>query len=495
MLVERFTSLFSNTTNLQVNVKEKISFFTLEIESPELPSIDEGILTGILSLIPQRDNYQLTLGLKDAEALTLNRGDDLQTWFGHYWNAVQDFENGEVFIAHLNIDKSSVNPIRAIYSYEHFLSFWNEIKPLELLDVLKQTIEPHGYIEFKTLDPDILPFATKTIALNKEIFVDEEEDKKIKAFKENCYFESTKSYPLTPNSFHLYDRSNEDMSGHLDILASLFSIVYLFDITSLKDSRLEYKLNGYRTLKGEVAIDDKLVTCKDVYYNIFSWCYSTEGNVTDKLGLIRNLLPIHIHGDDIRELNDRVLVSINSSYQMYLKGNLSKYIEIRGKILDELNWISQKSSDIIEKYLNNYQRSVLTVLSFFISVFVLRILNDAEFNSVFTKDATILTFAFLLLSVIYLIFSTATLQAEKKRLKRKYQNTKDRFKDLLDSQDIENILSGDSEFQYEIKFIEDRRDRYLWLWIISLGVLAAAVISASDYFSWSTICNFFRCGH
>jgi hypothetical protein len=181
------------------------------------------------------------------------------------------------------------------------------------------------------------------------------------------------------------------------------------------------------------------------------------------------------------------LISIKSAYKTYLKENVGRYLEIRNKIFDELSWVSQKSSEIVEKYLTNYQRSIFTFLSFFVSVFILRVLKTTEFTNIFSKDATILSFAFLFISIVYLYFSRWNLNKEKDRLKRKYKNIKNRYKDLLIDKDIEKILDNDSEFNYEISFIEKRLKGYTILWIITLIILLFSVLTISDYLNWTII--------
>jgi hypothetical protein len=77
------------------------------------------------------------------------------------------------------------------------------------------------------------------------------------------------------------------------------------------------------------------------------------------------------------------------------------------------------------------------------------------------------------------------LSVEKNRLKRKYQNLKERFKYLLVQKDIDNILKDDSEFKYELSYIKKRFNIYLYLWIVTIVILLAVIIIVSDYFKFN----------
>lgn len=492
MLLEKINSVIS--FEKEILIEEKINFFNLEVICKSKPNINEEKLNEILSIIREYDSFSMIIQLEQNEPVTINSRNDSNRFIQDFIESTGHFEAGEKFSFKLKIDKSKAGKIRTIYSYKHFLIFWNEIEPIKLLDVLNEILQSFGIIQLQTVESNIASIFTKKIFLNRELQVLPSFNNNESLLKENCHFGNAEKYNITPDTFYLIDRTNIDLLEKLDILCSLFSIIFLFDITSINNELLKYKINGYRTINGEIKIDSELAKSKDAYYEIYDWCYSSEGNIADKLGLARNLISIHLT-NNINELDGNALISIKSAYKTYLKENVSKYLEIRSQIVEELNWISQKSSDIVEKYLSNYQKSIFTFLSFFISVFILRVLGKGEFTDVFTKDATILSMAFLAISVIYLVFSNWNLKSEKERLKRKYKNVKERYKDLLVEKDIENILKEDKEFKYELEYVNKRHKRYLWLWITTIFILFISVLTVSSYWNWGKILEMIKtCG-
>jgi len=474
----------------EVTIEEKINFFSLKVVCKKTPEFTEVNLREVISIIKPNDKFSILTQVEQNDIVSITNHDEIDEFITNYNDSIEFFEENETFSLKLKIDKTAADSKRTIYSYKHFVIFWRQIDPINLLNVLNDILSNYGTVEFETIEPGVEPVTSSRITLNSSLPAIPKRDK-IDKFRENCHFGNSGTYALTPEVFHLFNTNNKELTLKFNILCSLFSMVFLFDISSIHDQEFTYKINGYKAINGKVRINEHLASCKSVYYEIYSWVYSTEGNIADKLGLVRNLISIH-YDQEITNLDAGILVSIKSAYKTYLKENISKYLDIRSKILQDLDWVSQKSSEIVEKYLSNYQKSIITFLSFFISVFLLRVLSSGEFTNVFTKDATILSFGFLAISVFYLAFSSWTLKSEKQRLKRKYENIKGRFKDLLVEEDIKNILNEDEEFEYELSFIKGRYRRYLWLWIITILILFVAILTVSSHFNWRIIYEFIK---
>ncbi|MEZ2338823.1 hypothetical protein AB6735_24445 [Mucilaginibacter sp. RCC_168] len=68
---------------------------------------------------------------------------------------------------------------------------------------------------------------------------------------------------------------------------------------------------------------------------------------------------------------------------------------------------------------------------------------------------------------------------QKERYEKSYQNFKERYTDLLNSEDISRILNEDKEFDADIKYIKKKIKSYTILWIM---VLAMITIFIAIYF-------------
>lgn len=476
MLRAKVLEIASSVDNLEV--KENFSSFNISFDSTDLIELTKECILAFTELINPDDQFRFTIQVDNGEGIVLKNKKASEEFISQINEELKYYESGETVSIKLEVFKDKSENIR-IYSYSDFKTFFDDLDLFNKLELLNDLFQSNSTIRLETIEPNIKPFCTTNFSLNSELPTSDVQISE-NLFSENCHFGNSDKYSLNPYHFHPTNADNQDFKNSFDSLCCLFSMIYVFDISSITDASLYYKINGFKAIKGEVEINIELHKRKDLFFEIFEWCYSSEGNVSDKIGIARNIISIHFK-EKLLDLDKGVITSVKSAFKTYLKENVSKYIELRGKINDELNWISQKSGEIVDRYISSYQKSIFTFLSFFISVFVLKIISVANTSSIFNKDATLLSLAFLGLSFVFLVFSSWNLSVEKKRLKRKYQNLKERFKDLLVQKDIDNILANDSEFNYEIGYIERRHTIYLWLWILTIVILLITVITVSDY--------------
>lgn len=485
-ILNRCKSLFP--LEEEVSMEEKISEFRLICQLTNAPILILENFQSFMNQIP--DPFKIYITVEENDSLIFTKGSSPQAFIEELDSHLKYFEPDEEKIKfEIIIDKNKTPNLCHIYSFLAFDSFIKEIHAYDLLKIFKDIVNPQEKFLFKFLEKSLEPFYSAKFTFGYEI---NDGKQPIDPFtiNENCHFSNFQSFPFSPDYFHLQKRTEKKTSieEKLDILTTLFSIVSIFDITTIKSTALHYKLTGYRTYEGEIPLTQfrSSYSSYEPFYFIFDWIYSSKGNLADKIGIARNIISIYIDGKSLA-VDASILLSIKSSYNLYLKENINRYLEIRNKLFDDLSWISQKSGEIVEKFLTDYQKSIFTFLSFFISIFVIRIISAKEYTNIFSRDATILSFAFLGLSLIYLGFSRWNLQMEKKRLTRKYGNLKIRYKDLIEENDIEEILNKDSEFEYEKDFINQRVSVYTILWLLTILILMCAIISISSYVTWEEV--------
>lgn len=484
MVSDILKSIFEGV-NPTFKEEEKINSYSIRYEGDTFPKFSSELLYQLFDIKHVSDNLILSLTIGEGEPIQLDSTDDIETFIEDIKKEDQIFDDEENVEVKINIDKTE-STIKKIYSQPSFNLFWSRLSPIDLLETINKIISENGYVHF--LGHASINFSTSHIFFNQEPVP-------VGPFSQTqkyCHFGDANKYPLiSANSFKV-NGSAHSLEKNLNILCSLFSMVSIFDISNINSDKLIFRLNGFKAIHGEVSIDTTLLHSHEVFYNLFKWCYASEGNSIDKIGLTRNILSVHYDGSNIANFDQSVVESVQSAFRTYLKENVQQYIEIRGKILDELNWISQKSSEIITEFLKGYKNSIFAFVSFFITVFIIRTLSIGEFNKVFNREVTIIAFALLGLGFIYLLFSAFNLHLEKSRLERKYMNTKGRFLDLLIQKDLENILKGDKEFKYEMGFVKNRFLLYTCLWVLTLTLLFSTVISISSYITWSIIQELFE---
>lgn len=474
---DEITKLFGKLS--EVTIDERVSTFRLNSILERPPSLSKTLIESFYQNIPNRDNYKFTLRIEEEEAIGFSNisNEDIISEAEEYFKF---HEPSEKIYLQCEIEKKIEEDTISVYSFSELNKFVGTKTALEFLKIINVLKSITGCINFKFLEKSLTSFQTSRFHFGYE-FKKCEFQNRFHLIQSNCYFTNSNELSYSGDHFKILRLPpvENNIIRHFNTLTSLFSIISIFDYSTIIGNHLEYKLKGYKLYQGQIKVDDSFYSENKEYYNLYEWIYSSDGNVADKLGVARNIISLHISHNDIK-IDETLIHSIKSAHQTYLKENVSNYLNLRSKILDELSWISQKSSEVIQNYLQAYKQSSLTFVSFFISIFLLRTLKTGEFSKVFTNEVTIIALAFLGLSTIYLFFSRYSVLKERDRLKRKYSNLKKRYRDLLIQQDIDKILDNDSEFNYEKSFINSRIKNFTWLWALTIITLLIAILSVSE---------------
>jgi hypothetical protein len=163
---------------------------------------------------------------------------------------------------------------------------------------------------------------------------------------------------------------------------------------------------------------------------------------------------------------------------------LTKYLDSRTKIYEQVEQVTSKINTSLDVFLGNFQKSVFVFISFYLTVFVVKIFNKSDVSTAISKEATFFGIGLLCLSVIFMLFSLFILNSDIKRIKEKYRLVKSRFEDILNKEDVNKILNDDTEFNTDIVFFKKRRFRFLVLWGITIIVLLCLLFFTSDYINF-----------
>ncbi|CAM1359796.1 hypothetical protein [Tenacibaculum xiamenense] len=305
------------------------------------------------------------------------------------------------------------------------------------------------------------------------------------SISKQCNFKNSESLLFHPRIFYFNNNKIKSTESKLDDtfskLSLIYSLVYICDSSQIKKDQLLITISGDKTFtysldfKKDISLD-----FVENYYQIFQWIYSESNKIEDKLGLSRNIISSYLKDDGI-DISTSVFNSILSAYQIYVKGNISKYFEARNKIIEQVENTVKKINDSLEVFFSNFQKSTLVFISFFLSVFLSKVFKQDDFSKIFNKETSLVGLAFVSLSVLYLVFSRWILKLDKKRVKVRYENVKSSYKDVLIKEDIDNILNENSEYNDEMTYFNERISIYTYLWIASIIIFIVVLFITSDY--------------
>ncbi len=478
-----FQNIISLFSSIQINItdiEEKYSEVNVCVACSDgrIPSTSD--FTDVLSMLNKRDSLHISILQNDE--LVANYDTSKNGNFDTYIKTCSDCLKSNSFTIILTITKNNVEQKISVYYLERFLEYLSKLSFNFFLEVINNTFNGKSGIIFEIQGKTSENFSTETI---KFVSIDSSTKtdgisfraERINKIKNLCHCSIVTKYSFVPEDFHPITESGSSLLNDLfKKVTLLYSSMFLFDIFDVDGlNNISYKLNGYKTINRQVNHSDIHISSFDEYYKIYQWTYD-GGNIVDKIGLARNILSLNFEKESFK-LSETTFEAIKSGYKIYQKENIKQYIEIRNKISDQLIELQNKADKIIDSFIGDFKKSLFTVVSFFATVIVIRVVSKGDFSGGFTTEVTFLSIGFLLISAGIMFFARWEISKQIGRYEEFYKQLKERYEDLLDKSDIRRILNNDKDFNSNKKFIEQKRRNYTILWILSLVILLIVVLT------------------
>jgi hypothetical protein len=450
--------------------------FVCEFSATTFTSPDTVKAQSAYSFLQSRDQLTFTISFGEANPVSFHSSETDFNNFKSKLDAEYIHQEGEPIGATFIISKSNVSNHISIYDLDVFFATIDKLLTEQSFAIFNRVLSSNHFVNFNVLNLDkafgsasIFFVPVGTVAPTA-IFSDRQ--KHLDSVLTVSNYANYKDHCLTPDDFKIQTENAKysKLSLLFNRYATILSVVYLFDITTLKANELDFKINGYKSIKGNVDVTTILESETAEYFNIYNWVY-TGGNLNDKIGLARNIISLHFTEGGKLELKGNPFQSIQSSYKVYEKQNIKQYIEIRNKIADQLLEFNNRANKVIETFASGFQKSALALITFYFSSIAIKVFGNGNFVNVFTLDTTVLSIVFLIGSFIYYFVAKWEVKEQKKRFVSSYANLKERYTDLLEKDDIQRILNNDREFNADVRFIDDKLKYYSNLWLLFLGVL------------------------
>jgi hypothetical protein len=418
--------------------------------------------------------------LQDDETMeTFTTTSDIK--FCDFVNKCSSYLNSNNFQIIVTITKNTSEQRKSVYYPNRFFDNLSKKSIDHFLEIINNVLGDNDFIIFEVQNNSFEDFFTSTIKFTskeKQVTYNNINREKINKIKNLCHCNIISKYQFIPEDFYPI-KKNETL---LDIIFSkisvLYSAIFLFDIFDINGTNIEYRLNGYKTITEKLIFSDIEIASYQNFYEIYSWVYE-GGNIVDKIGLARNILSLNLENKNLK-IAETTFEAVKSGYKIYQKENIKQYIEVRNKISDQLIELQNRADKIVENFVNDYKKSFLAIISFFITVVVIGVVSKDNFASAFTAKETSLLMGFLFISSYVRFFAKKEINKQIDIYAKFYKNLKERHQDLLDKSDINRILNNDEDFNNNMQFIKERRDDYTKLWNRSLIILL--VISYILYF-------------
>ncbi len=298
-----------------------------------------------------------------------------------------------------------------------------------------------------------------------------------------CYNDLIKEH-LKPTDFEVQGIDNEEypLMSILQKAAMLYSLCFLFDYVTLADDVLHYKLNGYKTLTGDIDVGTVGETKIDKkswkkYLDIFKWQYN-GGNLTDKSAIARNIVSLNIIEDNTLSLRDGTLDAIDSNYRIYEKENVKQYIEIRNNVSSQLRDYQKYIIEIYDEFEGDFRKLFFSFLTFAFTTIIIRVLAKNMEDKVLLPDTIILLLlGYCAASCFYYVYACWKRDKKVELFDKQYNNTRKFYEELLSKNELNKLFTDERNKDGTYKaFLEERTCRLDRVWLGANLVFVAILL-------------------
>jgi hypothetical protein len=496
-LFKDFFEAISSHSSYQVEKEsENESLYSVDISFVKLGNIKESV-ENLYKIIPSRDKCILSLSLDHLDPIQIHNQGDLD----HFETKVKDeffdiADEQSKFYLNLRVNKQLSENLLSFYSLSLFKEFLFSKTINEGLSFFDHLIKEYNNIHILILDESLEGtnlLRTSSISISWNV----EENSlpnfnSIDKVKRNKILDKQRSVSnivndktrfLIPDDIRLEENTynDEDLEMFLNNLCFCLSIGFIFDVVDVTENKLTYKIHGYKSIEGVLDFAKTNIYNMDQVSKIYEWVYS-DGNISDKIGLARNIISLNLTHDkqeDIFYLSDSTYNSIQSGYEIYLKENVARYIDVKNKVSEFMINKSIESSTLIRDFTNSLKNNNYLYVSFFLSFIIFKSLKPTT-TSIFTKEIVFISLGILGISILYLILNAWTINEDKKRFENQYERLKRIYSDLLNDEDISSIFL-ESEKEEDLSYIKRKRNFYMWVWGSEILILLLIVLILAEY--------------
>ena len=447
--------------------------YEAEFTFRDIHSVSYSELMDIVSAIPTRDKISIYLSTEAEDYYTISRNSSEN----EYLEFIENTYDADRISAKLEIKKAISDEKLSIYNFQ---SFSAEIVSLSIEEVMRVFArffrESSKRIIFELFDSTNI-FYTKTMCFipygNISTLCEFNRKRRLKECRETSYFYNMSSYELLPDDFKIeVGYANNPFGEIFSKLVTILSTGYIASNFMLQASVIQYQIMGHRSVDYAYRYDE--IRGNSTLYRIYNWIYS-GGNSIDKAIIARDIICLHCKYEPLLNIDEKVMSSIQSNYNLYLKDNVAQYLELKNKVAEYICDVVSRTGEYATELLDKFKTNMIAIFGFLFSVVIANIVSDQPLSNIFTRDITAIMEVVLAGSFIYLVLCYKQSKYQTEKVYDSYNKLKKTYQGILDEQDIQECFDNDSVLYEMKKTIEGSQKKYLFVWICFLAVLLVVV--------------------
>lgn len=449
---------------------ENIDVFKMEACCKNKIPLNTDAINKEINNISIRDKIRLKIIEDEIATASFSSGDNINEFFEDY--NLNDYE--EEVKVNIIISKKEANNILSIYDLNKFIDYLESLSFKGIMSKMNELIN-NKFIVFEVMNCLINEQSTSIFFKSSNVSVScdinsVERKNLLRKREELVNWVNQNEIDLLPIDFHLINPENERIIELFNKLKVVLSIMNIVEIVDLKDSnKIKLTLNGYKRIDCTIDYKDLNLSHTLQYYNVYDWIY-THGSSIDKIDIARNVISLMCKDNNLFIIDMDLMPSIKSAHKIYLKENVSEYLDVKAKITEFLFDLTTKMSDLANDIGKALINNIIAFLGLYIGIFITSAFSEGE-TEIFSKDISYMSMLLLLGSCGYLILSIVEEFIEYKRYKEIYDRFKESYNDVLDHNDIELIFKNDEYLKKDKKYIIKKSCIYIFCWILVLVAL------------------------
>lgn len=447
-------------------------------------------LLEIGSSLPSRDRFEVTIDVDGEAASASDSSEDSRNRIS------QLFDLGSTTIAEVGfriiIRKQLRDYKLSVYDIDAFGEYLVNQPLKQVLDAIAARLD--GHIKFvctgllKPGGSTTLQFIPEDYTGPAKAFLSPAtRERTISLFKETSFSASLPA-TLVPLDFQLDDYLDlPKIDEFFNRASAVLSAAYLCNNLEIEsDGSITYRLAGYKVLEEKRSSQLLLADAQNVLSKIANWAYDAGGS-TDKVGLARNVISLHVSTLPKLASQSHVLNAILSNYQIYLKDNISAYLDVRNRMAELLLEWTAKTNSLVESLLDAIRNGILVIFTFLLTVVVVNGLKDTSAKLIFSAEYLFIVLVIAVLCSIWIHFACIDI---KKRFDSAVNITRQLLLDSYRSILIEDEVNQHTKATFEANkaHLNTQIKIYQRLWYIVSIILVLAF--ATGYFVIYHLPNF-----
>lgn len=462
---------------------ESVFNFTLTKE----PSKEN--LLALLPAVSERDGWRLRL-LDDAgdDLFDIRKGDDMGTAYDV--NKLRPYHDAEVKLGY-TIEKTKAENVLTLYDLTQFLEYVKGLAISEFYNALYNNLQDGLILEI--WGEDYEQFSTATIAVIKKgdalpsLKGNVEQMKRVETCGQYCQW-AMKLPRLLPEDLHIVECVKKGgLAKYFCQACLLLSVCFVADFSVIEKRLWRVRMSGFKTLVSEsnsaqvadISLDESSV---DQWFEIYDWCY-TGGYTSDRLVIARNIISLNCPDTSCLRLNESTLGAIKSNFRIFEQDNVRQYIKVRNDVSKDLLALQDKINSIVEGFTGDFRKSVVGLGTFFLTLVVVRVAGNGQWAGAFSSQVVALSFLFIVLSAVVLVYSRLSLERKERLYDKHYKQLQERYEPLLSKEEADKIFedSDPKKVDSHSNYIQWQKNRYTWIWALTLVAFAVFLVAAWCY--------------